>query len=169
MHSLYWMTPQQAHWSKVYERLHTVTDDVRLKWLQYQCIKRILPTNRLLYIYGLAESDKCKSCPIYSETIQHKFWHCPSVRIIWNQVKDLLGLQNTISCKDVFLGVDLGCQNKTLEANTVIMLTKQFIWKNREHHGRLTGGNLRLHLKDYLSIEKYISRIRGQEHKFLHK
>lgn len=157
----------QIEWSTVYERLHKSTDDVNLKWLHYQCIKRIIPTNRLLYIYGLSESDKCRSCPIYSETIQHRFWHCPSVRLLWSEVKALLGLQNHISCQDVVLGIDVGCQKKTREANNLIMITKQFIWKNREYHGRLTCANLRLYLKEYISIEKYISRIRGQEQKFV--
>ena len=76
----------QFMWKPVYERIHSRTSDVKLKWFEYRCIKRILTTNRLLYIYGLSESDKCKNCPIYSETLAHKFWHCSNVRTLWNQV-----------------------------------------------------------------------------------
>lgn len=159
------VSPQMS-WSSVYDRLHQSTTDVNLKWLQYRMVKRILPTNRLLYIFGLSETDKCKKCLIYSENIMHKFWLCPSVRMLWHAVKELLGLQHNLTSANVIFGIHLTDANKAARANTVIMLTNQMIWKHRDCHGNLTTANLKRHITDYLATEHYIAKIDHKERKF---
>lgn len=153
-------------WPAVYNRLHQSVKDVNLKWLQYRIIKRILPTNRLLYIFGLSETDKCRKCPIYSESILHKFWKCPSVRMLWRAVKDLLGLQHSLTSMNVFFGLHMSDANDSMRVNTVIMLTNQMIWKYRDCDGALTVENLRLHILDYLKIEHYIAQTGDTRSKF---
>lgn len=161
--------PARIEWPTIYQVLHSSTKDVNLKWIQYRIIKRILPTNRLLYIFGLVENDKCKTCPIYSESILHKFWLCPSVRMLWREVKDLVNLPNDFFDRNTFLGVKRDDIDDESRTNTVIMLTNQFIWKCRDNQERLTRTELRRHIRDYISIEKYVARVTGRERQFIGK
>lgn len=156
----------QIQWSSVYDRLHLSTNDVNLRWLQYRIVKRILPTNRLLYIMGLSETDKCKICPMYSENITHKIWLCPSVRLLWLGVKELLGLRNHLTNKDIILGLHLRDVNQSMCANTVIMLTNQYIWKEKDYPEHLKFDKLKRFIHRYLTIENYISRVTAKESQF---
>ena len=159
------LTPQ-IQWSALYDQLHHSAKDVNLRWLQYRIVKRILPTNRLLYIMGLSETDKCKTCLIYSENIMHKFWMCPSVRLLWLGVEQLLGLSNHLTHINILLGLKFHDEGRTCSANTVIMLTNQFIWKHKDNPEMLRFKNLKHYIHQYLTIEIYISKITGTEGKF---
>lgn len=152
-------TNNECQWPKVYNDLHYMTRDLRLRWLNYQCIKRILPTKRRLYLYGLAETDKCQLCPIYSETILHKFWQCPGVRFLWIAVKELLEMENNLTPSDIFLGVNITDDTKRCQVNQVILLTKSFIWKHRDNPNLLKVSLLKRHIAQYLDVESYIAKI----------
>ena len=156
-------------WQGVYERLHSSSSDVKLIWFQYRCLKRILPTNRLLHNYGIASSDKCKSCPMYSETLAHKFWHCPTVRILWNEVEKVLNMQHQFSCHHVMLGVKLGSPDATCRANHLIYLTKWYIWMQRDQTERISYTKFKKFVRDYLQVEEYVSKISSQESAFRQK
>lgn len=164
---LYPTLSPQMQWSAVYTRLKRSTRDVNLRWIQYRIIKRILPTQRLLYLFGITESDKCKKCPMYSETIIHKFYSCPSVRTLWLGVRGLLGTQINITGKDVILGIRKSNLNEECWINTTIMLTNQFIWKYRDRQECLTLENLKFHICDYLKVEHYIAKINDTESQFV--
>lgn len=153
-------------WPEIYENLHNCTTDVNLKWIHYQCIKRTLPTNRLLYLYGITESDKCIQCPIYSETVFHKFWQCPTVRTLWRELRNVLNLEREITRANVLVGTTLQNTRNAHIASSIILLTKQYIWRHREQSGRINFVGLKNHIRGYLEVEKYISRITGREHKF---
>ena len=47
-------------WPKIYATLHFAVEDINLRWLNYRCIKRILPTNRLFFLYKI-KRDRCMS------------------------------------------------------------------------------------------------------------
>ena len=159
--------PARKQWSHFYNVLHGSTKDVNLKWVQYRIIKRIIPTNRLLFIFGLKDNDKCSTCPFYSESIVHKFWLCPSVRTLWREIKDLLRMPNDFFDRNTFLGVKQDDIDDESRTNTIIMLTNQFIWKCRDNQERLTSAQLRRHIRDYLTLEKYVSSITGRERQFM--
>ena len=74
-------------WEKVYKALHSTTNDVKLRWLQIRIIHRILPTNRLLNLFGIKESSKCERCSSPTETILHLFWECKSSKEFWVEEK----------------------------------------------------------------------------------
>ena len=64
------------NWENTFNRTYAISDDRKLRWLQFQCIHRFLPTNKRLHMYGLSETNKCRNCSMYQESIAHLFWHC---------------------------------------------------------------------------------------------
>ena len=74
------------NWDMVFNRTYIVSDDRKLRWLQFQCLHRFLPTNKRLYMHGLIETNKCRHCPMYQESIAHLFWHCQNVARFWRQL-----------------------------------------------------------------------------------
>ena len=100
--------------------------------------------------------------------MKHKFYDCPTVKVIWYGVKNLLGLQNNFSFTNVVLGTKLSNEKKTRQINVITMLTNQFIWKekSRSQNFKLSYINLKKYIRRYLEIEKYIANISDKEHNF---
>ena len=81
----------QIDWVEVY-KLNLKLTSVAYQTLQYKIWTRIVATNRLLYQMGITETSKCERCRESVDTIVHKFWACPAVKLFWTEVK--LFLQN---------------------------------------------------------------------------
>ena len=81
----------QIDWVEVY-RLNRKLISVAYQTLQYKVLTKIVTTNRLLYQMGIAETSRCDRCRESVDTIIHRFWSCPIVRLFWTEVK--LYLQN---------------------------------------------------------------------------
>ena len=81
----------QIDWVEVY-KLNMKLTSVAYQALQYKIWTRIVATNRLLYQMGIKETSKCERCRESVDTIVHKFWACPAVKLFWTEIK--LFLQN---------------------------------------------------------------------------
>jgi hypothetical protein len=53
-----------------------VTQNTKLKWLQYRINQRIPGTNKFLYKIKVKDNDFCTFCQEDEETIEHLFWNC---------------------------------------------------------------------------------------------
>ena len=99
----------QIDWVEVY-KLNMKLTSVAYQALQYKIWTRIVATNRLLYQMGITETSKCERCRESVDTIVHKFWACPAVKLFWTEVKIFLqniGVIQSISMfnlKTVILG-----------------------------------------------------------------
>ena len=121
---------RRLRWSKVYTILHSAVEDVKLRWLNYRCIRRILPTNKLLFLYKIKETDLCSYCH-QIETIGHMLWHCPRVQTFWKSVGYLFQGRN-VTYRTVLIGFEHKNTAACKRINTVLSLGKQFVWYNRE-------------------------------------
>ena len=63
----------QLSWPSIYKTLHASTRDIKIKWLQFRILHRILPTNKWLNRIGKKDSNKCDSCSEPNEDIYHIF------------------------------------------------------------------------------------------------
>ena len=81
---------RNVDWTVVFDRLHNISLDNKLKWLQMRVIYRIIPTNRLLTLQRIKHSELCTFCNRVPETVQHLFWSCSHVNNFWKGVEERL-------------------------------------------------------------------------------
>ena len=132
--------------------------------INYRCIKRIMPTNKLLYLYRIKDSNECNNCN-QIETIGHMLWHCPRVQIFWRQIKCMFENQR-ISYKTVLTGFDHRNNTVCRRINTILSLGKQFIWYNRDVPNGLTKDKFILHVFKYIRVERYALKVSDREQTF---
>ena len=79
------------------------------------------------------ESPRCNNCNLYSETIEHLFYICISIRAIWLYVESICSkhcnLEVTFTCSDVILGykVDEYTDGVSKICNKCILYCKYYI------------------------------------------
>ncbi|XP_043210824.1 uncharacterized protein LOC122375482 [Amphibalanus amphitrite] len=155
---------RRLNWPAIYARLHYAVEDVNLKWLNYRCIKRILPTNKLLFTCNIKDTDRCTYCH-QVETIGHLFWHCHRVRAFWSSIGELFNGRN-ITYKVVVTGFEHNDSAVCKRINTILSLGKQFIWYKRECNSHLSEPTFVTYLYNYLKVERYAYKINDRETKF---
>ena len=145
-------------WQDVYKNIFEATVSSSYRSLHYKIITRIQVTNTLLYRMGIEDSDKCDNCHNVRDTLEHKFWHCPSVQSFWVDVitwllgNHIINDRNEITESSVLLGTS----NNSL-TNHVIISVKEMIRRGR----RLQMIHLFGCLKRDRETEKYIAKING--------
>ena len=116
----------QIDWEGVYKTNKTLIS-VTYQVLQYKILTKIIPTNRLLYHMGRAETFECDRCTRV-DTVEHRFWSCPSVKLFWAEVGlyfQTVGIVQNISVFDKKV-VILGCK-ESLIVNHIVILGKKMI------------------------------------------
>ena len=154
---------QRNKLENIWSSLYKVTDDFRLRWLQFRIIHRILPSNHLLQIYGLRNDSTCNRCGRH-ENIMHIFWSCCRVRRLWRELGQTLRCE--IDKSKAILG--LSSIHGHIHGNSIgliLLVVRQYIWTNRGSEGQLSFGGLKIFVKTYHSIEKYSAIINGKQDK----
>ena len=84
------------------------TIDTKIRSFQYKYIMRIIPTNKHLFKMKLSCSNLCDFCCMHIESIEHLFWDCHHVQILWNRLDHFLnsnGLLIQFKLENVSFGV----------------------------------------------------------------
>ena len=80
----------------------------------------------------IVDSPECPLCNNIPETIEHAYVECHKIHILWRQIKVWLGMvlraNNKISDSEKIVGTAY----KNSISDTVILLTKKKIYKNRQ-------------------------------------
>ena len=121
-------------WKSHYVIPFKSTTDTSLRSFHYKCLTQILPTNKDLHTYKYKPSQLCDFCSSYSETIEHLFWECRYVQIIWNELIAFLNTKNiniTINLKDVSLGTFKGGVDN-ITVNYIIILMNHYIFTTKQ-------------------------------------
>ena len=113
------------YWKDVYLMVYKSTFSVKLQYLQYRILHRILTTNSLLKKWNKVENDKCAFCHESSETITHVLYQCPEVFQFWDCVKQW--------CTDKSLDFDFNIEKcllggRNILFNTICLVAKQYIY-----------------------------------------
>ena len=157
-------------WTTIYSHVYSVTDDFELRWFQYQLLQRILPTNRLLYLYQLIDSDECVFCPGIKENITHSFWDCRLSKQFWAQLKSLLGLRGFLSLETIITGVYR--QREDISSKAImhcVLLAKRFIWRSRKAAQPPNIHGFTLAFSEYIRVERYVALVNRRMDEFLAK
>ena len=86
-----------------------VTQETRLRVLQWKLLHNIYPTNILLYKMKVTENNHCSYCNGIVDFIEHFFFYCPNVRTFWKNVQNFIlakyRTKLTLSVVDVIFGL----------------------------------------------------------------
>ena len=102
----------------------------------------------------IKESDSCFFCGSDVETLEHLFWDCPIVNILWDKLVEWLApcldVSTYLNLKTVMLGVSLKLHSNLV--NHLMLITKRYIYVSKCKENRLHFEGLRSEInKAYLT------------------
>ena len=122
----------EQEWQSTFMLPKTITLDSQLQIFQYKIVHRILPSNKLLYMYNIRDNPWCKHCDNTVEDLEHLFHLCPTKLSLWYDMAIWLfpeiDLFQYINTENIMFGIYN--DNKVLE-NSVIMIIKRYIYINK--------------------------------------
>ena len=119
-------------WNKIW-KMHLQTEYTnKIKWLQLQILRRVLPTNKIVNKFKPEISNNCAYCGEYEETVEHLFWECAIVKQFWTQIysfiERIVGPKVCLKKKILFGDTDTKGNSLT---NIFIIMSKNFIWQRK--------------------------------------
>jgi len=147
---------------------HTINNNYII-WFQYRIIHRILGTKSYLFQINKAENPICNLCKLHDETIQHLLVECEYTQNLWQSVINWVRNKTEIFLQIVKQDKILGYfKNKTykIPINTIIMVTKQYIFNNCQNNRPLNIYELQIKLNTIYQEEKYIAKLNNKEENF---
>ena len=153
-------------WQEHYNIPFSVTTDTKLQWLQFRIFHRIIATNSYLFQIKYVDSDVCTFCHYEKETITHLFWDCIYINPLWGE---FIAWYNDKESENIVLDmVDVlfGKSNACVTLNMLIILMKNFIYKQRVNKSIAGFAGFISYLKYYQTIEKDIYLKKNMIQKF---
>jgi hypothetical protein len=151
-------------WKTVYSLPHNITLDPKLRQFQYKLIMKFLPSNRLLYKWGLITSPICTFCDEVDEDYFHLFWDCRYVFLFWKSVSNwfltithdrlLLNAANCI-LGDFF--------NTNPLHNFVLLIGRFYIFRCKQAGIVPNLNGFKAYMKLTYNIEKHIATIENKQ------
>ena len=116
-------------WDDCWNLLKNPHIDNKVKWLQFQIIRHILPNNYSVNKYNFNQTPDCSFCPPPShlEQLQFLLWDCPKVNHFWLEVEVFLN----IFYPSFFLSkrkAIFGDKEADIVVNTILLWSKRFLW-----------------------------------------
>ena len=152
-------------WDRCWNLVSKIQLENKLRWIQIQILRGILPTNKAVNRFVATVQPNCTFCQSEIETILHLFWECPSVIAVWH------GLENQLS---PYLYLDLNKRkvlfgdkdNLFTNTNMIFLLVKFFIWKARCSKTEPTLAGLTNFLRYQIDTFYIIARMKGAVDEF---
>ena len=122
-------------WDNIWKLLRNQYVSNRMKWVQLQINKFLLPTNYSVSKYKPTQNPSCSFCLTgnptgnHIERLSNLFWECPLVQEFWDIVGNILKNCNPtfkLGRKEAIFG-DMDTGFNSVE-NTVLLLSREFIW-----------------------------------------
>ena len=154
-------------WNHTYLHTSCISNDNKLKWLQYQIVRNCLYTNYKVHKFKPNVSPLCSYCLEDVETVSHLYFRCRKTQSFWEEVKLFL--------KEVDIAVPLlessilfGIHSEKPDslANILILWVKSFIWNNKFKNSNLALDIFKLKVKQRLDQLKEALSYRGKEEEF---
>ena len=148
---------EHINWKTIHAIPFKSTIDTKLRYFQYKCLMRIIPTNKFLLKCQKVASNLCDFCNCHVETQIHLFYDCYHVQDFWGKFKLFLtekGFTFDITKTVVFLGM---CDDKYQMLNFLIICAKYFIYCCKLKATRPTIDNFVNVIKVREKIEKIIA------------
>ena len=144
--------------------MYATTDDFELRWFQYRLLQRLLPTNRLLYLYRITDNDECVFCPSIRETNTHAFSFCRQSKNFWAEFRSRLGLRGDLNLVTIITGLYRQREDISTKAlSQCILLAKRYLWRSRKAAQCPNTRAFVSVLAGYIRVERYVRGSRGWE------
>ena len=141
----------------VYELIWKTTPDSKHRIVLFKSLYNVLATNRMLYIWGIQQSQPCQFCCEETESLEHLFWYCAYVACFWSQVQEWLkncNIYPELTLQIAILG-DLKSHSHT-NNNIKLLLAKMFIF-NLQSVETMRIQRFRNFVKHHSTVEKYMT------------
>ena len=148
-------------------KVTAATRSIRLANFHYKLVKRILVTNRFLYLCGIVEDSNCTFCERNEESLYHVFWEC---QISQNYIADVSRLlirvgYNIEITRTKWFFLD-SCDN--LEA-LVITLAKSVLYRARVLKMMPSSAHFKATLKSEREIEHFAALMNSEMERYIKK
>lgn len=146
-------------WKNAYYFTVQFLSDVKLRWLQFRIIHRIIVTNQYLFNTGLKDSQLCTFCHTLPETIIHLYWECDKVKHFWNCTETWImlytnNIEKFITERTVFFGIH---DKSAYVLNLILCLGKYHIYRQRLNSNVPMVNIFKKEIQNYFAKEKFIS------------
>ena len=136
-----------------------LSNATKLRDFQYRLLQRGIVTNSLLFKWKVIDSDLCTFCQSEKESIIHLFVECDHVQNMWAEL-DQYGLKRfgvLLEPTPEKIISNCLCLPKRHALNTVALVMKQYIYRQRCLQQNLNFQAFVRHLNTVINIEKYIA------------
>ena len=120
-------------WNKIWQiNKYALLVSNKMKWINLQILKFILPTNYTVNKYKPLQDPRCSFCLAHIERLPFLIWNCPEVRDFWSMVGNFLNSYYPdfrLGQREAIFG-DIDSKGDSV-INTVILLSKQFLWRQK--------------------------------------
>ena len=152
-------------WDNIWKLLRNPHVSNRMKWVQLQINRFLLPTNSSVNKYNPTQNPICSFCPNgnHLERISTLFWTCSVVKGFWETVENILQLHSLgfkITKKEAIFG-DNNTRADSVE-NTVLLLSREFIWIQKFTSKKLDDTIFINFMKDQLKQIVHIAFIKNK-------
>jgi hypothetical protein len=147
----------EQQWGNINKMAYRCTDSTYLRWFQFKIIHNILPTNSFLHKIGYVDSPLCPLCKETQETVYHIFCECTYTKRIWKDLNTWLKSEDiiiNITNEHILIGFK-GKNNNPL--NTILLLTKQFLYKQFRKPAIPHFIHLQANIKQYYTVTRCIA------------
>ena len=147
-----------------FSSLYKITISCNLRAFQFKFLHRILPTNHLLKIWQIKDSDTCSFCGQDIETLMHLFYNCHITRNFWLQVKEWIRSESGITFDFNVTDVMMLTINETIPMAllNVLLIAKVFIYKCKQSGSIPFIFNFDTYISQYIKIEESIAKKRDR-------
>ena len=139
----------------------------KIKWINLQILRFILPTNYSVSKYNPYQDPGCSFCGNHLELLPTLVWSCPKDRELWNIVENILVSffpDFRLGMKEAIFG-DYNSKGNSV-INTIILLTKHFIWIQKFSAKNLNELHYNLFMKKELYLLLKVMQEKNLREKF---
>ena len=140
---------------KSIKAINRITIDTRLRSFQYCIILHGLVANKHLLRYKLRTDNLCTFCKREPESVTHLLYACNEIQKIWSYVSRKYNF-DIGTCEQVMFNTCV--QQPERKENTIVLITKYFIYKKRCQNDNLNVAMLDVEIENYVQIEKEIAK-----------
>ena len=159
----------ESTWRQIYKICHFTIRDNYLVWMQYRILNRIIGCKYLLFKMSISETDRCNLCDSMSQTIIHIFAECVVSQTLWNNISAwILNKTNyniIFDTKTIILGYLIN-NNISTSINTIILVTKSYIFWCSRRDIKPCIYQLQIRIKDTYETQKAIACLNNKEELF---
>ena len=155
-------------WDKILKLPKVLLVPNKLRWVQIQINKHLLPTNYTVNKYDRTVSPLCSFCSAHLEQLHLLFHGCGVVSQFWTMISNLI--KNfypnfNLGRKEALFGDEKTTGNSTI--NTILILARGFIWKQKFTSKELDEINFINFAQQHLLTIFLTHKLKGKENEFV--